>query len=69
MSRGQAKRKGLQPSGVATAGTVLGYLFTVCSVLVFVVLAAAVGAANDPTQQFIDCVNNAIANGTSSAGC
>jgi hypothetical protein len=48
---------------------VLGYVFTVWSVLVFLVLAAALGAANDPTQQFIDCVNNAIANGTSSAGC
>ena len=47
VSRGQAKRRGLQPSAVATWGTVLGYVFTGLSALVVIVLlvtAAKVGS-------------------------
>jgi hypothetical protein len=40
VSRGQAKRRGLQPSAVATWGTVLGYVFTGLTVLVVILLVA-----------------------------
>ena len=40
ISRGQAKRKGLRPSAVATWGLVLGYVFTGLAVLLVISLAA-----------------------------
>jgi hypothetical protein len=41
VSRGQAKRAGQQPTGLATAGTILGWIFTVISVLLIIVLITA----------------------------
>ena len=41
ISRGQAKRKGLRPSAVATWGLVLGYVFTGLAVLLVIILVVA----------------------------
>ena len=41
VSRGQAKRAGQPPTGLATAGTILGWIFTVISVLLIIVLITA----------------------------
>lgn len=47
VSRGQAKRAGLNPAPVATWGAVLGYLFTITYIIIIIALAvAAVHAAN-----------------------
>lgn len=68
-SRGAARRAGRQPSGLATAGLVLGYIGLAVTVIVVIVIIAVAASQPDATQQYINCVNNAIANGTSSAGC
>ena len=46
VSRGQAKRAGKQPSGVATAGCVLGYVFTGFTALFVIVFAIAAAKAS-----------------------
>lgn len=58
VSRGQAKRRGLRPSAVASWGAGLGIAFTLLSVLlaVMVIEAFAPGAG----VSYADCVNNAI---------
>jgi Domain of unknown function (DUF4190) len=45
VSRGQARRKGLEPSGVATAGCVLGYVFTAIAVIAIIAIAVAAAHA------------------------
>jgi peptidyl-prolyl cis-trans isomerase B (cyclophilin B) len=45
VSRGQARRKGLEPSGVATAGCVLGYVFTAIAVIAIIAIAVAAAYA------------------------
>lgn len=69
VSRGEARRADRQPSGLATAGLVLGYIFTVLAVLAVVIVVAAAANTGDATDQYINCVNQAIANGTSTAVC
>jgi Domain of unknown function (DUF4190) len=68
-SRGEARRAGRQPSGMATAGLVLGYIGLAVTVIAVIVIIAVAASQPDATQQYINCVNNAIANGTSTAGC
>jgi hypothetical protein len=45
VSRGQARRKGLEPSGVAAAGCVLGYVFTAIAVIAIIAIAVAAAHA------------------------
>jgi hypothetical protein len=48
VSRGQAKRAGKEPSGVATARCVLGTRSPRSGILIIVLIAAAANAANNP---------------------
>ncbi len=60
VAQNQAHRRDLRPSAVAVWGTLLGAVFTVG-----VIIAVIVVAANQPdaTQQWINCINNAVSNG------
>jgi Domain of unknown function (DUF4190) len=57
VSRGQAKRAGKQPSGVATAGCVLGYIFTAITVIVIIAVAVAAAKAASSVQLPCDRTN------------
>jgi hypothetical protein len=46
VSRGQAKRAGRRPSAAATWGTVLGYVFTVLTVILIAAVAYAAAKAS-----------------------
>lgn len=69
VSHHEAKVAGRQPSGLATAGLVLGYIFIALGILLAIVLVASVAHTGDATDQYINCVNQAIANGTDSSVC
>jgi hypothetical protein len=57
VSRGQAKRAGKQPSGVATAGCVLGYIFTAITIIVIIAVAVAAAKAANSVQMACDVTN------------
>ena len=61
ISNHQAKLAGRQRSGLAVAAVVLGYLAIVAVTIVATVLVA--GSSPDQTQQYINCLNNAINTG------
>ena len=62
-SNAAAKREGRRSSQMANWGLILGYLgLALIAILVIVLIAAA--HSTDPTQQFINCMNAAIQNGT-----
>jgi uncharacterized protein DUF4190 len=65
VSRGQAKRHGLQPSAIATLGCILGYVFTVIAVIGIIVIVAAAAKSGS----YADCVNNAILNNQDPSTC
>lgn len=63
-----AHKQGRQASGLAVAAVVIGWV----AVLIVVIVVIAVAVAHqspDPTQQYINCMNNAIANGTPVQNC
>lgn len=55
-----AHRDGRKASGLATAGVILGGLFTL--IIVIVIIVAVSSATKDPTQQWIDCLNQQLNN-------
>jgi hypothetical protein len=57
VSRSQAKRAGKQPSGVATAGSVLGYIFTAITVIAIIAVAVAAAKAASSVQVPCDVTN------------
>ena len=61
ISNHQAKQAGRQRSGLAIAAVVLGYAALAALAIVVIILVA--GSSTDPTQQYINCLNNAINNG------
>jgi tellurite resistance protein TehA-like permease len=60
VSRSQAKRHNQIPSSVATLGCVLGYIFTIISLIVIIIIVAAIAKSADPTQQYINCINQQL---------
>jgi tellurite resistance protein TehA-like permease len=62
VSRNQAKRHNQIPSSIATLGCVLGYLFTGIYLIVIIAIVAAIAKNADPTQQWINCLNQQINN-------
>lgn len=63
ISNHQAKAAGRRRSGLAIAAVVLGYAAVVIVAIVAIVWVAGQPASPDPTQQFINCLNNAINTG------
>jgi len=57
VSRGQARRRGLEPSAVATWACALGYVFIAAAVAVLAVLLAAQPSASD---LYVACIDNAV---------
>jgi hypothetical protein len=67
-SRGSAKRRGLRPHPMSAWGIGLGIAGIVITVIVIVALVAA-ASSTSPEQAYLNCLSNAIANGTSSLYC
>jgi hypothetical protein len=61
LSHRDAEREGRMNSGVATAGLIIGYLGLAAVAIVFIVIAASLHQP-DPTQVWINCLNNQISN-------
>lgn len=55
-----AHRDGRKASGLAVAGMILGGLWTV--IIVIVIIAVAASHTVDPTQQWINCLNQQLNN-------
>ena len=64
-----AHRQGRNASGLAIAATVIGIAMTVLAVVLVIGIVAAAHSAPDPTQQYLNCLNNSIANNTDVALC
>lgn len=69
VSHHESRVAGRENSGLATAALVLGYIFTAIGAVIFIALLAAIAHSQDPTQQFINCLNNSVANGTDPSVC
>lgn len=66
VSNHEAKAAHRKRSGLAIAGVVLG---CVGMAVLLIILVVAASSHPDPTQQYINCVNNAVANGTPPGNC
>ncbi len=64
ISRKTAKREGRESSALAAWGIFLGIGSIVITVIVVAIVAGLFKVAPDPMQQFINCQNANIANGT-----
>jgi hypothetical protein len=66
-SRGKAKREGLRPHPMSAWGIGLGIAALIITVIVVIALVAS--HSTSPEQAYVNCLNNALTNGTSAFAC
>jgi hypothetical protein len=67
-SRGKAKRAGMRPHPMSAWGLGLGIATLVITAIVVIALIVAANSTS-PEQAYMNCLNNAISNGTWAGTC
>jgi hypothetical protein len=68
---GEAHKDGRNAHGLSIAATIIGWAWTILLVIGILIttLAVATVHSQSPAQQFNNCIQNAIVNGTPAANC